>query len=348
MVAVFLLVVLLLYGLVPASKKNVYLNICMVVLFFSMAFRHQTCYMDTLGYVQDYNSLTNVSFDKVQEYIPKDFVFWKVAKVVNSICGANYTVWLSFLALLTVIPLRHFILKYSQNPMLSLMVYAALGFLFFSMAGLRQTLAMSATLVALVFLLEGKWAFFLLFCFIASLFHKTAVIFLPVIFLRYLPLNRYSILLYLGLAYMVPKYGEGLLTYFVELGVDERFGAYDIGESQISSTGLILQIVLFVMSVVFLYNKRNDKVYRLFFMMAFIGIVMQSMAFLIAEMFRASMYYSIVNIILFANAMESLGRKGRAIKLAMLVLLIAFCAISNNVNLYEPYYFFFQSPSLVK
>lgn len=102
----------------------------------------------------------------------------------------NNYFWLFFLsALIIVFSYLSFIKKYSVNYLFSIFLFITLGpyTLFFNV--LRQGLAISIVLVAINYLLKRKPILFVIFIILASSFHVSALLLLPLYYLVYLKID---------------------------------------------------------------------------------------------------------------------------------------------------------------
>lgn len=105
-----------------------------------------------------------------------------VEKALQSI-GLDYRAFLFFIALVFTIPLAVLICRDSKNIYLSIIIYSALFFEFFSITGHRQTIATALVLMlGLGFILKRQPARFLLLLLIAASIHKSVLVFAPAYF----------------------------------------------------------------------------------------------------------------------------------------------------------------------
>lgn len=81
------------------------------------------------------------------------------------------------------ISISHYISKFAINKKYAVYFYYTIGLFAFSMAGLRQTIAMSICLFSYSAMKERKLLKFSLFIAIAFLFHKSAIFFFPAYFI---------------------------------------------------------------------------------------------------------------------------------------------------------------------
>ena len=339
--------VIVLVGFVfPIKNKDSYLTWCILALFVTIALRHEVCFIDTVRYVDKYRDIYTSSIHSILNNYEKDPGFFVFSKVVSLIFGPNYTIWLAIQALMYIIPLYLLIRKYSNNYTISLVTFCALGFGLFSMTGLRQTDSMGLTMLALYFLLDHKKGLFFLFCTCAVLFHKTALIFYICFFFDFLPLNKRTVFIYLGLGIAIVLLTRSILSQLSVFVSDERFAWYLENQRGVSIAGLVQQLMLLTASILLIGNRSYDRVNKILILMSIAGITLQGMSFAVAEMFRMSMYFSIANVLLFANSLEMYSQRVQSrtvLRLAVIVVSLYFMT-SNNNGFLRDYYFFFQNP----
>ena len=88
--------------------------------------------------------------------------------------------WLVAIALFYSIVVGRLIYKESKQSAISIVMLVSLGFYYFSMTGLRQTIAMSILILGYPFLKERRFIPFAILVFIASRYHLSALAFLAV------------------------------------------------------------------------------------------------------------------------------------------------------------------------
>lgn len=129
-------------------------------------------------------SLNDVLLNFIDVYqlgIGKDAGYALFEKLFSMI-SCDYQVYLVFVAALFFIPLVIVIYKntnHMEDIVLSVIMYFALFYHFFSITGIRQTVATSFCLIAYNFVERKKIIPFLLFVLCGSMIHKTALIFIP-------------------------------------------------------------------------------------------------------------------------------------------------------------------------
>jgi len=118
--------------------------------------------------------------------------FWLLNVIVK--CIISNFIFFSFLTSFIIIKIYSwFILKYSINAYLSLVLFVFLAY-FSCFFLLRQYLAVPFTLIAFYYLLQRNQIKFLLWTIIATSFHTSALIILPMYYVYSLPINKRNII----------------------------------------------------------------------------------------------------------------------------------------------------------
>jgi hypothetical protein len=119
---------------------------------------------------------------------------------------------------LMLAPVAYFIYRYSKDVWLSTWIYVTVTFFYTIMNFVRQGMAVSIILLGYKFLREKKTIPFLLIVLLATMFHKTALIMIPVYFLCHLKLNWKLGLFYAGITlvlYMTSSFIIDFITNYV-------------------------------------------------------------------------------------------------------------------------------------
>ena len=131
---------------------------------------------DTKGYILDYIKAGTMSWDKLFKSYSPNYGYFIFSKFFYTI-GINYHIWFGIVALLYILSVYFLITRYSQDAFISICLFFALGFFAFSLAGLKQVMAMSFLNFALFYLKDKHHIKAIIFAIIACFFHVTDVIF---------------------------------------------------------------------------------------------------------------------------------------------------------------------------
>ena len=154
--------------------------IAILPIFLLYVLRYKRVGVDTIGYVNFFESdIRNMTFGEIfnVEALRVEVGYRFYVKLISLITD-NYTVYFLFNGIIVFGSIYRFALKYSKNPFLVIYCFITLGTYQFFETGLRQALAISICLFAVDFIKDKKLVRFVLVVFLASLFHKSAWIFL--------------------------------------------------------------------------------------------------------------------------------------------------------------------------
>ncbi len=335
-------------------KRYIVINTAILVLLAGL--RSVKVGPDTLNYLRAYKELVTIPLDilwaqyKAGEL--KDAWFWILAKIF-SMLGISPRLWLFGTSLLSVGIVGRHIYKYSKNACLSFISFISLTYFYFFMAGIRQSIAMAILFLAYPALRDRKPIRFLIVVFVASLFHSSAWLFVlayPVAYIKVGFKHIFGVGVVLLFAnFFKTSVANVLNFFFVE---ESRYVGYANamleGKSGLSWAGFIIQLFVFLFCLIILptAEKGDDmqqKETMIHFNMSFLGLVFQAFAVVIPEMFRASYFFSIYNIILIANTID-MQKTVRAKELYIfgpLVALISYYFYGGYIE----YTFFWQIPN---
>lgn len=185
------------------KKENIFYIIMAVVMILFIGLR--TDYNDTHAYLVGFKNLdTSIPFKTVIENMD-----WSIG--ANP--GFNLTNWiikyigfesqdfLMFYAIITVGIYLWFLRKYTCNIWLSIFLAFATGTYLFSLAAIKQCVAIAFCLIATDRAIEKKYIKFILWIIIAALFHPYSIMFLVVPFMMHKPwtIKTYLSLLFFGI-----------------------------------------------------------------------------------------------------------------------------------------------------
>lgn len=299
---------------------------------------------DTYRYWMYFIDNLYLSYSEVIATINKDAYYHVIAKLIGQLFANNFTCVLIVFSLVFVIPVARRIFKDSPNILLSYIILLAMGFFSFSMNGIRQGLAIGFVILSYDFIKSRNLLFFTTCILIASMFHKTALVFLPSYWLSVLPLNKRVLFLYITLFVFFLLYGNQMANMLVlETSVyDSRMESYIGRTGGLTYSGLI-QFLLFF-GLTFYYYKptvANDQNVKIYYNMLLFAIIFQTMAVVIPEFFRIAMYYSIFLIILVPKALECVSSANRKsfTNLLIFLLLVYFLFMGSGNDNYK---FFWQ------
>lgn len=299
---------------------------------------------DTSIYYSYFKRDYDKSFEEIWRDENKDPIYYIFIKCLSLIFGNDFHAVLVVCAAIYVIPVCILIKKESPDAMVSLVLLITMSYFFFSMNGIRQSLAMGFLTLAYFPLKDRKPLRFILLVAAAACFHKTALVFLIAYPMSKLGFNKLSLSCYAGLFILCLFWGKDVMEVITSSAAkyDERLQYYELGRTTLTYSGLI-QLSLLTIFALF-YRKRllaKDKNNGILFQLMFLAIIFQSLADIIAEMFRVAMYFSMFMIILIPRIFPVVAANDRKpLKYTLVSLLLIYFFFFGAAQI--PYKFYWQ------
>ena len=325
------------------------ISIYMIIL---IGLRSNNIGIDTLGYYRGYIQAASYPFSYLSEEInDKGFVFLQI--LFNRL-HINFTGFNLIYALFNIIVISYMIYKKSAIPWLSYFLYICFGFFVLDFTMVRQTLAMSIVVLA-VMLDKNKtvkdFIQFAILVLIAYTIHASAIICIPIWFIRKIPFNNVIVMMFFVLIATCYLFKGQFSRLVINLAgnISDKYENYQgLGEE---SAGLLLYLMIMV-SVIFglfvsgfLNNKWNQTTFYMLCIMLIIFPAVQGGG----AIMRAYYYFYIFMIVYIPNMINSINSEGdRPIQMFvfLLYMLVGFyqfySAVTGNSNHLVPYQFFWQ------
>ena len=319
---------------------------------------------DHLSYLEAY--IWNIDVGK------NEFLFQLITNLSNYF-NLHYVIYFSILAFIQVY-FFYFALKKEIYlfPLLTLFIFTN-GDIMFWMNGIRQAIAMCIWVYSLNFIVDRKPLKYILFCIIAFLFHRSAIIlfiFYPILvngrdYFKSIPLQ----LILLALAFVIKEvffdiimnFSSAIDFYISLLGADMYERSYNIDNllesfREQTGTGLayIWRIVMNV--IIILYSLKlkkfyNSKWFNIIYFLFFLGLLTSYMfpdgAISFTRPFR---YFYIFQSIMLAYFVYYLYKnKSLNNRILMIITIVSFLGIfylsqiTSDENSHYWYQFFFQN-----
>lgn len=229
---------------------------------------------------------------------------------------SDVQVYLFITAVVILAPIVHFIYKYSENVMLSVVIYASWFAYYFSFSGIRQSIAISVCVVATHFLFKRKLLPFVLIVFMASRIHTSAMLYILAYPLYVYRLSNKKMMLW-GIACIAVLILFQDTMQFVAMILFGSDNKYADRFSSVEFGGYTMAIVYFVLGLYQLYlDKRNSNFYIPFI---FFLAVIQTTGIYSQTIPRLAYYFAPLFALSFPQA---LANKPRATRLANQALLV--------------------------
>lgn len=218
--------------------------------------------------------------------------------ILSYLCFGNYYCFLFFTAILTITPVMWLIYTYSKMPWLSITLFILFGYFTFYMSGLRQALAMTFCIIAFHYSAQNKIIRYLFYIAIAFLFHRTALIFLPIYWIKRIPLNKLviiSTIVLIGLSFYLRYIFYDLFMLISRIDYSDHEDA--------GGTRMFISMLFFVLLGFSFSNKlKNDNLNKsLLYMMIICIILWPILSTGSPAVYRLYYYYHIFIILYGSN-----------------------------------------------
>lgn len=270
----------------------IFLSLLMIV-----GFRSMSVGTDTISYVFEFLGESKGNINGLKNLLAEysEPLYTLLMEFCKSITD-NYTIFLTIFAIPITLGFAIYVKRYSDDYMLSTLLFILLGILGFCMAGMRQSISLGLSLFAYQFVKERKIIRFLLCCIIAFGFHNSALVFLFIYPISYLKKIDFKWWILTFTAFILGITKNSIVMRVASLFfTQDRYNIY--GNSYTSSlnyTMLIIQVGLLIFC--FMYKRmvlEDDENNAILYSMAFIGIIFQCFTPILGEFFRLSLFFSV-------------------------------------------------------
>ncbi len=310
-------------GTLTIEKFALYAMIALYIFIFTFESIYSNTDME--GYRDAYlsfqysnSSLKSIIGNKDPFYYVLNYLFYKM--------GFGFYWWHTFIGLFYSFALYNLVKRYSSNVYISFIVSISLGSLGFMLSALRQILAISVIMFAFKFVEEKKLVKFVALTLFASLFHSTAIVFLLAYPLYRIKLKvKTLIVMVIGMVVMIPLARPLIVFILPRIGAHEMYYEYLNSDTTLSISGTIISASILLFCVIFLLQNKKASKYQGLCNFAVVSLFFRLLSnVFFAEMFRLSLYFSIFDIIMIAEACSCGDKKDKTlIKIKTLVATLA-------------------------
>lgn len=129
-------------------------------------------------------------------YVPTEIGFNLLVKIIYGLSGAeNFLLVFAFYSFATILLFLRTIYRNSENFVFSFFLFMAFGLYFQSFSTVRYYFALAIALFTIPYVLKKKWLPFLLMILLASTFHKSALVVIPLYIFASLEWKRWMLIL---------------------------------------------------------------------------------------------------------------------------------------------------------
>lgn len=323
--------------------------ICIFVgLILIVGLRHESMGTDLASYLPSFDMLNSYSLLEVfflPPYLNYEKGYVILNKLVGTVCGGNRSFFLLFCAIVSYIPVGRLIYKYSNNLVLSIVIYLGLPVFLVPYSALRQGIAIGITLCAFDAILENRGKKFFLLVLFASTFHSSAIVFLlawPVYHIRI----KKDIAIFSF--FLLP------IIYILRYPLFSFFSGFFSATAQADDNGAVTLFLVFSAVYLFcvVFSEQDKKYTNGLSNLFFLACAIQAMGGVYSIVIRVGYYFMIYIILLLPEVLEDMSHRDGYMPIIFVKIIVYFCFISfglysiytsrNSWAQASPYIFFWQ------
>ncbi|MFA0067591.1 EpsG family protein [Vibrio breoganii] len=330
------------FGIACCNPNNIYfktfiLSIFVITVAFS-SLRSLSVGTDTLNYLHIFNSVQSATLVLYTKTVESSFYLLMV--LVKSF-GGDFSILLLLSSSLIIYLYFKTIMNMSNNISLSIFVFVAIFYLF-HFNGLRQAIAMSIVFFTFHYIARNKKYSSFFFILVAATFHKSALIFIPIIpLLSYKGKYRNYIIVIFSL--LVTLCATSLIE--VAADFDARYEHYTV-ESAGGGGGTTLFFLILGLFL-FLFRKKAvsefrfyDELLTIYFVGAFISIASVLLSLDPSGPLRLNQYFLQAAVLMVPMVVGSFSDIRTRYFLTLFIVAftgVYFLAFSSNLANLSPY-----------
>ncbi len=324
-------------GTEDIKKNPKYLFFVFMILTFFISFRSINVGVDAQSYKEIFYDISKCNFLDVYNYDRYEVGYKYLCKIFSLVWN-NYQFFLSSVSIFQMIAVYNFIKNNSKNYAISSFIFITFETYIFFFGILRQGLALAILLFSIKYLKENKVFKFIILVLIASLFHKTAGVFIIAYPLKYLKINKISIIIFSVLCFITLLFGKEIINFILSFIYKPASIKFNSGE------GYKLLLLMYSICIIgyilknklILQNKNNI----LFLEILMLGTLIQCLSPTFKNVGRLVIYFFPFIDILLANIFEVIECKKYKIALfcLMIISLSMFYYIRTDDLFYELFF----------
>jgi hypothetical protein len=285
-IAIFDIIVVYISSLSKSKESDYWLRYSFILIFLFLAFRYDFG-NDYKNYLEYFNTFEYIDLNSRWE------LGWQLLCFLFKPLG--FFVMTAFLAGINCFIYYRFIKDYVSPAYYWLAVFIYVfnpGFMLLHSSAMRQSVAIAIFLFSLGYLYKKQIVRYVLCVLLASMFHSSAIILLPlyILFVIDWQISKIKaiiifiifVLFLISIQIFAPYLGEFIGTYF------ERYKDYQGGAELSSGLGFLYYIIIFIFVLIYSRFQKNHN--ELLFKIAIVSYYVIPLGFLIQLIGRVGMY----------------------------------------------------------
>jgi hypothetical protein len=258
------------------QRRKAYIVFIAFILALQSGLRNWAVGSDTMNYYLKWDWVRDISWQEIFDsffYGAEKDPFYSLFQKVIQVFSEDYQIFLLVVAVIFMSALANFVLKNTtriSHAVLAFVIYMGYYYGFFSITGIRQTLATAFLLLSYEYVKKEKIIPFILLVLSGALFHITALVFLPLYFVaKVKPKFVFGAAIF-GFPFFMIFKNELALLFLKYSTLEDRFAVfaeqYHIGGSLILTTFQVFLAIyaLIIIKKVIAIGPKVDKMYNTF------------------------------------------------------------------------------------
>lgn len=328
----------------PIPIPQLFLLLTFITLVLFAGLRDAQVGTDTSSYIQGFKNLAFSVEHHTSYKSSSEIGYLILQRIILLISSQSYAILIGISAI-SIFSVLWSIQKNSLLPFVSLFIYISLGYYTFFFNGARQGIAMSIYLLSFSALIQGKFWKYTLFVIIATLFHQTAIITLPVYFIVRRNFSISSLLILFLLSVAIFLSFNFLIAYGTTL--ESRYALFKT--TQTSPAGTMLTLFYTLLSVFFIWFRQwihgeELKKYDIFLNMMLLGTAVYLIVFFAhgyIELTRFAAYFQVASMFMWPIIFKNTSKEYLGILIGSFVILhlVFFYVFLGRIGDLTPYLF---------
>ncbi len=245
--------------------------------------------IDIQEYMVQYALIPELSFGEMLNHkfeIAYVLLCWIVERLF-----ASDRVLLLILSVLILVPFCRSYEQQTEDPMIALMAFLALGMYMHAIIFWRQLVAMAILTASYRFIPKRKFLPFFALVLLAMTFHKVSIVILPLYFVYNIPITKWLLAVSAAASVVLGFFGEEIIEFGIAVIYPryENFPRLSIG----GDTLLALLWVVTLLAYWLLRERFDDPWVRIPFLMILVGATIQPVCFYFYNWLRIVLFFRI-------------------------------------------------------
>ena len=296
------------------NKKILFTILSFVPFFCVMAFRYGIGY----DYLNIYDKIFHTIINGGTSNWEPGIVY--MIKLISMFSNDSFYFFLVTSLLISFFTYKG-ILSNSEKPWLSLLLFITGGFYMESMNTVRQFVALAMFIYAIKYIKSKEPIKYIIWILIASLFHTSALVLLPLYFFCRTRLTwKKRLIISLLLILTIPMISSG----FYWILAQTKYSFYMTGiyaDANPTYSELIIASILFMAASIFYKRGKDNEWYNIYYKLTFVFLIIGVLSFKVLLAYRIIMYLKITTIFMVPSIIGQVHKSKNRIIYYMLFII---------------------------